>query len=105
MFHRSAVLVGVVATILPRAPGFGAGGRLGAEQAVSVSQLRQKNPAVAVRADGSAWVVWENLEQGLVARRISRAGQALGDESVLAANRNLQSIPSQGIVVWHHEPA
>jgi len=105
MFHRSAVLVGVVATILTSAPGFGEARRLGAEQAVSVSQLRQKNPAVAVRADGSAWVVWENLEQGLVARRISRAGQALGDESVLAANRNLQSIPSQGIVVWHHEPA
>jgi hypothetical protein len=104
MIHRAAAL-GVVAAILTSGAGFSEVRRLGAEQAVSTSQVRQKNPAVAARADGSAWVVWENLEQGLVARRISRGGVALGEEVVLAANRNLDHIPAHGIVTWHHEPA
>jgi hypothetical protein len=104
MVHRAAAL-GVVAAILSSGTAFSEARRLGAEQAVSTSQVRQKNPAVAARSDGSAWVVWENLEQGLVARRISRGGQALGSEVVLAANRNLDRIPAQGVVTWHHEPA
>jgi len=75
------------------------------EQAVSLSPYRQRNPAVSLRSDGAGWVVWENLQQGLVGRRVSTTGQPTGPEILLVANRNLATIPAAGTVVWHKEPA
>ena len=107
MLHRKVVPValGLCSFVAFPVSSFAEARRLGAEQAVSVTPVRQRNPAAALRQDGSGWVVWENLSQGLVGRRLSRAGEPVGDELLLVANRNLDAIPAQGIVLWHKEPA
>ncbi len=107
MFHRKVlpVVFGLCSLVAAEVPSLAEARRLGAEQAVSLSAVRQRNPAASLRQDGSGWVVWENLAQGLVGRRLSKEGEAVGSEVLLVANRNLSGIPAQGIVLWQKEPA
>ena len=107
MRHRTVLsaVLGLIALATASAPALADARRLANEQSVSLSPFRQRNPAVSLRSDGSGWIVWENLQQGLVGRRLSPDGQPVGAEIVLVANRNLDSIPAEGTVVWHKEPA
>ncbi len=107
MRRRTALslALGWIALIACSAAAWADARRLADEQAVSVAQIRQRNPVVSVREDGRGWVVWENQRQGIVGRRLDRDGRPVGDEIVLVTNINLPSIPDRGEVLWQQEPA
>jgi hypothetical protein len=68
------------------------------------TESKQRNPAAAFNAAGSALVVWENDKNGLRGRFYGRDGAPLTDELGLVANRKLTTIPSQGIELIRKDP-
>lgn len=84
-----------------------AANRVGTELKVSVNDtLRNRYPVAALDGQGNALVVWANTRLGVIARRVSLNTPGTGGpEMRLLANTNLPSIPGEGEVLAHKEPA
>jgi len=84
-----------------------AASRFGTELRVSVNDTpRQRYPVAALDGQGGALVVWANTRLGVIGRRVSLDTPGTGGaEMRLLANTNLASIPGEGEVVAHREPA
>jgi hypothetical protein len=85
-----------------------AAGRVGTEWRISVNDTpRNRYPVAALDGHGGALVVWANTRIGIMGRQVSLAdpNAASGPEMRLLANTNLPSIPGEGIVLAHKEPA
>jgi len=67
---------------------------------------RQRAPVALLEQDGTARVIWENTELGILARVIPAGdpGTASTEESLLLENTHLASIPGEGIVITHRQP-
>jgi hypothetical protein len=68
-------------------------------------ESKQKLPAAAFDRGGVSVVVWSHDRDGLLARFYTPSGQPQGRELLLVANQNLPSVPGEGEVVVHREPA
>lgn len=66
---------------------------------------RQLKPQVAFGPSGNALVVWESQLSGIMGRAYDRNGKPTTAEMVLAANRNLPTVPARGEVLVQKEPA
>jgi len=85
-----------------------AAGRVGTEWRISVNDTpRQRYPVAALDGQGGALVVWANTRLGIMGRQVSLTdpNAASGPEMRLLGNTNLPSIPGEGIVLAHKEPA
>lgn len=81
--------------------------RVGNELKVNVNDTpRQRYPVAALDGEGGALVVWTNTRLGILARHVSLDNpNGGGPEMMLLGNTNLPSIPGEGIVLAHKEPA
>ena len=81
--------------------------RFGNELRVSVNDTpRQRYPVAVLDGQGGALVVWANTRLGVIGRRVSLDNPGTGgSEMRLLANTNLSSIPGEGVVLAHKEPA
>lgn len=68
-------------------------------------ESKQRNPAAAYNAAGTALVVWENDRNGLRGRFYGRDGAPQTEELALVANQKLPTVPAQGIEVIRKDPA
>lgn len=88
------------------APVWGAARPVGAEFRVNGNtESKQRNPAAAYNAAGTALVVWENDKLGLRGRFYGADGSALGTELALVANQVLPGVPAVGEVKTRKDPA
>lgn len=79
-----------------------------AESGISVNDVqRQKVPVAVMDDDGSALVVWHNTRLGIMSRVVPVAdpSSASAPERLLIANTHVPSVPGEGIVLTHREPA
>lgn len=81
--------------------------RFGNELRVSVNDTpRQRYPVALLDGQGGALVVWANTRLGVIGRRVALDAPGTGSpEMRLLANTNLTSIPGEGVVLAHKEPA
>ncbi|HYU30563.1 MAG TPA: hypothetical protein VEW48_00235 [Thermoanaerobaculia bacterium] len=85
-----------------------AASRVGNEWRINTNDTpRQRYPVAALDGHGGALVVWANTRLGILGRRVSLAdpNAAGSSEMTLLPNVNLPSIPGEGVVVAHKEPA
>lgn len=68
-------------------------------------ESKQRNPAAAYNAAGTALVAWENDKNGLRGRFYGRDGAPLTGELALVANQKLPGVPAQGTEVVRKDPA
>jgi hypothetical protein len=69
------------------------------------TESKQRNPAAAYNAAGTALVVWENEQNGLRGRFYGRDGAPLTGELALVANQKLPGVPAHGVEVVRKDPA
>jgi hypothetical protein len=84
-----------------------AASRVGNELRINVNDTpRQRYPVAALDGQGGALVVWTNTRLGILGRQVSLDNPGAGGaEMMLLANTNLPSIPGEGYVLAHKEPA
>ncbi|HEV8578217.1 MAG TPA: hypothetical protein VGX68_03965 [Thermoanaerobaculia bacterium] len=68
-------------------------------------ESKQRNPAAAYNAAGTALVVWENDKNGLRGRFYGRDGAPVTGELALVANQKLPGVPAQGTEILRKDAA
>jgi len=98
--HRSSFLA--IAMVLLAASTASAG-----EAQINVNGLgRQRAPVALLELDGTARVIWENTELGILSRVIPAGDPAAAstEETLLLENTHVASIPGEGVVITHRQP-